>query len=514
MDNIFDAYGDFADDDMSYEIFLDAAYEADDTNRTRVAVHLFMAAYELAKENGRIPSEEVVDGLRRAWTLSLESSDRVSAETIFGALAPFSTREQTKQRARERQKLTVKELESMGIPTERIEGMHRIYNPDAMVAGADPDFSAKFNKMMSSEPKKHDSDTPNPPESNRPPKAPKPPKANHPVIDLSAIPIPPSQTPPENPRKLPMRLDYSQLIGFDSAIKQMRVYGFDTAGDATYSEFAQRAAEFHGMNGVAFSEPLIFCGPSREDTYDFAEATAGELGFPLMVLHTRTDEEGIWTVKLSGPFRRGMFGMSDPLDVPVPCVFLLENIDILQDLVRASINGEYDDHAEFAGQGPHMAYELISYISTLVHKPGVHTMATADSDLVISAQFDSLFENAPRIRIDHPNADERMAIWQEFASSHRSFETVDLAALTEFSGGISRHEMLAAALEAVRKAYQISLETQEARYVELSDVLFEMVPLAMRDGDASDLMEPAAAPASIHGLDGFSFLDESEDSQE
>lgn len=508
MDNIYDSYGDYADD-MSYEIFLDAAYEADDTNRTRVAVHLFMAAYELAKENGRIPSEEVVDGLRRAWTLSLENSDRVSAETIFGALAPFSTREQTKQRARELQKLTVKELESMGIPSERIEGMHRIYNPDAMIAGADPDFSSKINKVLSSEPKKRDSD------SSGSPETPKPPKPNHPVIDLSALPIP--KSPPPAPDRAPKpldRLDYSQLIGFDNAIKLMRVYGFDSAGDATYSEFAQRAAEFHGMSGVAFNEPFIFCGPSREDAYDFAEATAGELGFPLMVLHTRTDEEGIWTVKLSGPFRRGMFGMSDPLDVPVPCVFLLENFDILQDLVRASINGDYDDHAEFSDQGPRMAYELISYISTLVHKPGVHTMATADSDLVISAQFDSLFENAHRIRIEYPDAAERMAIWQEFASSHRSFETVDLAALTEFSVGISRHEMLAAALEAVRKAYQISLETQEARYVELSDVLFEMVPLASHDGDASDLMENAAAQAFLDGLDGFSFVDDGEEPQE
>ena len=41
-----------------------------------------------------------------------------------------------------------------------------------------------------------------------------------------------------------------------------------------------------------------------------------------------------------------------------------------------------------------------------------------------------------------------------------------------------------------------------------------MVPLAAHDGDASDLMENAAAKAFLDGLEGFSFVDDGEEPQE
>ena len=498
-------FGAPADNDgKDVAFYLSSATTAAKVNRKKLAIHLYIAAYELEMANREVPSPEVLDGMHAAWNIACEIQDRSSAETLFTDLAPFSDPFQTERRVHQLQEMAVSQLKEMGVPGDRIEKMSIIHTPEATAAGADPDFVHKFRDLLRSANNIGDLEEEKLPEERAEEPA-------GPGMPAGPFPMPPWANPNEEP---PIETKaYADLVGYDSELKAMCAYGFDTTGDAAYRQFLQETSEFHGVEGLALFDPFMFYGPSRDDVFEFAEATAGEIGNPVLTLHVRADDDGVWTIRLAGPFRRGLFGVTDPMDIPTPCTFVIENIDILQDFIMTAIRTEMmqRDDEGMPPHGHHMYGEIVGYIHAIMQKPGVFPIITAKESIELIPQFDGLFDRARRIKVENPTFEERKNVWNRFAMGHTSFSEIDIDELSRLSEGISRHDLVAAGSNAVRDAYQESLSTSKYRFVSIKDVLFEMMRFASQDDSAYSAMEDAAAAAFASELDDLTFEDNPED---
>ncbi|MGI6216725.1 MAG: hypothetical protein ACOYIK_03830 [Coriobacteriales bacterium] len=492
MDSLPNIYNPDNDDSFDVSEYLDAANRAQDDGYNKLAIHLYMAAYEADGIANLIPSQEALEGMRKAWSIACRISDKPSAEAIFTVLAPYSSPEDVDEKVHQLQKMAVDQLEEMGVPSDKIEHMSPIHSPEATAAGADPDFLKKFNGMMSGEHKEPEEPEPEPPAKHSP-----------------TIP----QWGKGNESNSLTPKTYSDLVGYESEMKSMCVYGFDAAVDDEYKQFLQETSEFHGLEGLSLYDPFLFYGPSRDDVFEFAEATAGEIGNPVLTLHVRTDDDGLWTIRLSGPFRRGLFGVSDPTDIPTPCTFIIENIDILQDFIKESIANEMDYPEEFS-RGNRTYSEILGYIHAILQKPDVFPILTSQEDVRLSPQFEEMFEQVQRIKVDYPTLDERKRVWNNFAIGHTSFSAIDIDELSNLSEGISRHDMVIAGRNAVRDAYQESLNNSEYRFVDIRDVLFEMVPFVSQGEPSYSAIEDAAVEAFVDDLSDITFEDEDSEDQD
>ncbi len=493
--NFFSNDSDNDKQESKAQSYLDEASSAQEDGHSKLAIHLYIAAFEQEALDGGTPSDAVLGGMLRAWDLACSISDKSSAETLFTDLAPYSSPDQTAERVRKLQEMAVTQLEEMGVPSDRIEKMSIIHTPDATAAGADPNFINKFHDMMQSINRKDDIEQDGAEDQHEG-------KDDGPVFpqwgrghdDGAFSPV-----------------SYDNLIGYQSELKKMCVYGFESAGDEEYKQFVQETSEFHGLQGLSLYDPFMFYGPSRDDVYEFAEATAGEIGNPLLALHVRTDDEGMWTIRLTGPFHKGLFGVSDPTDIPTPCTFIIENIDILQDFIKAAVKQEMqypEQSQQMPNRGTQMYGEILGYIHAILQKPDVFPIITAQSDITLSPQFEELFSRAQRIKVDYPTVEERKEVWKHFASGHNSFANVDIDELSRLSEGISRHDMVVAGRNAVRDAYQESLTNNDYKFVNTRDVLFEMVPfVSQKESTSYNAIEDAAAEAFVDELSEFSFED-------
>ncbi len=511
-----------SDSTPNADFYLEAATKALNDNCKKLAIHLYIAAYELDKANtNNSPGIKTVNGLEDAWAIACDISDRSSAETLFAELANYSSPEQVSMRAKQLQDMTINQLQEMGIPSDRIERTHKIYSPEATLAGVDPTFINKLFNMINPQDMSKLSE-----EMSR-------------GIETSTNRLDASEVGNELlPELLPNSLEnsdikrgqgdglkksdpyqrsndenefipsnYSSLVGYDEALKSMRVFGFQIDSDDAYRQFVRENTIFHGMEGQTPYDPFLFYGSSRDDVFEFAQATAGEIGNPVVVLHVRTDDEGVWTIKLSGPFRKSLFGMSDPTDIPTPCTFIIENIDILQDFIKiASSQDQYLD-MDMPNPNARVYGEIMGYIHTILQKKDVFPILTAKDNIDLTNYFAELFDRLQRIKIDYPTFDERKAVWNKFSLAHTSFSDINIDELSELSEGVSRHDMVIAGKNAVRDVFQESLVNNVYRFVSLNDVLFELIPFAAKE-NVSSAIEDAAVEAFADELDEFDFAEE------
>lgn len=502
------------DNDALVTYYIEAAYEAAIANQKKLAIRLYMAAFEQASVNGQDPSEDVLDGLGIAWDMACEIGDRGCADSISVDLMPYSSPDQNAERQAQLRQMASSELVQLGVPAGLVNNFMAFFNglnalgPDAMSVYQDqgqpgdegdanssmtecgfaPDDGSELDPDDSCDEEEYDDGVDEEQEAS---------EAGT-FFDGMQGGVVEESCPVKK---------YDDLVGYDSELRQMCIYGFDAAGDQAYKRFIRQTSQFHGVHGLSLDEPFLFYGPSRDDVYEFAEATAGEIGNPVVSLHIRTDDEGMWTMRLSGPFKRGLFGVVDPTDVPMPCTFIVDNIDLLQEFIRASARSEaYGfDMGQSRNSGmPHGYNEILGYVHSMMSKPQVFAIATSATDIEFLPQLDELFSRSQKIRIDMPDFDERKSVWEDFAEEHASFKKIDLDELSRVSAGISRHDLVTAGRNAVRSAYKKSISNSDNEFVEIKDVLFEMVPF-VPEGNGGSVVENAAAMAFASELDGMSF---------
>ena len=452
--------------------FLDAAEDAVESGQTRLAIHLFCAAFEISEKEGLVPAPRVLEGMRKAWSLACEQGDRSTAETIFGELVPYNTPEQTEKGMLQLQELAVNQLEEMGLTKADLEGMANAVSHEMMHYGGEEmmDTLRDVLDRMSSKPKSDLSIQ----------------KASHKGIANNKNDMSEEKEP---------KLSYSTLAGYDSALARMQEFGFLAAGDSIYRQFVEQAAAMHGLTGLALMEHFVFYGPAREDVSLFAHATAGEIGWPVLSMQIDLDQEGNGSIKLSGPFKRNLFGPPDLTEITTPCILLIENIDYLQDMFSNEQKAISQGAKPNSGQHQHgrsMQTEVMGYLRALLFKSGVFLIATAERSEALREPLLSLIGVHQEIGIDRPSFDERKEILVWFAEEHPSFTDLDFDRLSNLSASISRHDLVMAARAAVESAYRESLKSGWFHSVSLGEVLAQLAPVVDHDSPVYQELEDAA----------------------
>lgn len=551
--------------EKSATFYLEAAHMALLNGQPRLAIHLYRAAFEVESTYGTIISSAVIEGLRKAWDLACELSDRSIAESLFSDLSTYNSHEQNEQASMRLQTLALNQLEDMGVTENDLESIataisHELMSSDhenlfdslkSMLEqlGLTPvdedggDFQAIREALpelpeiqglpeiqrlpgipglpaLPAASSPFDSDTKSPkvarPGDAKPSDA-KPDGAKPTDIKPGSarpeLPVPTQKGLAKIDQQLrefrnrknetvaPGRqLNYETLAGYQNAMERMREFGFVSQADERERSFVERAAVMHGVSKLSLDDTFLFIGSSRDDTFLFAQATAGEINIPVFHVSIDLDSQGNGTIKLIGPFKRGFFGAPpDIMDMATPCVVLIENLDYLQKMfnneqiaiqrhggkLRSMMPGG-------PGMGRSMQAEVSGYLWALHQRPGVVTMATAQSIDGLKEPLLSMLSPLNRIEILPPSHDERHDILCTFAAEHPSFAELDLERIAHLSEGISRSELVRASHTAVEEAYRESLRTGSYQKVALGGVMVQFAPYIKHNSPLYEQIEDEA----------------------
>ena len=121
----------------SSQAYLQRAASAVEEGDIVLGIHLYLAAYERALRENRIPSEAVLEGMTKAWDLALRAKQRSLAEYIFEKLEAFWTPEEMARHAQELQELAFDKLEEYGLDRSLVEDMADMVSQDLMDATDD-----------------------------------------------------------------------------------------------------------------------------------------------------------------------------------------------------------------------------------------------------------------------------------------------------------------------------------------------------------------------------------------
>lgn len=121
----------------SSQAYLQRAASAVEEGDIVLGIHLYLAAYERALRENRIPSEAVLEGMTKAWDLAIRAKQRSLAEYIFEKLEAFWTPEEMARHAQELQELAFDKLEEYGLDRSLVEDMADMVSQDLMDATDD-----------------------------------------------------------------------------------------------------------------------------------------------------------------------------------------------------------------------------------------------------------------------------------------------------------------------------------------------------------------------------------------
>ena len=121
----------------SSQAYLQRAASAVEEGDIVLGIHLYLAAYERALRENRIPSEAVLEGMTKAWDLAIRAKQRSLAEYIFEKLEAFWTPEEMARHAQEVQELAFDKLEEYGLDRSLVEDMADMVSQDLMDATDD-----------------------------------------------------------------------------------------------------------------------------------------------------------------------------------------------------------------------------------------------------------------------------------------------------------------------------------------------------------------------------------------
>lgn len=121
----------------SSQAYLQRAASAVEEGDIVLGIHLYMAAYERALRENRIPNEAVLEGMSKAWDLAIRAKQRSLAEYIFEKLESFWTPEEMAAHAEELQKLAFDKLEEYGFDRDLVEDVADMVSQDLLDATDD-----------------------------------------------------------------------------------------------------------------------------------------------------------------------------------------------------------------------------------------------------------------------------------------------------------------------------------------------------------------------------------------
>jgi hypothetical protein len=494
--------------------YLEAAQTALMSGQSRLAIHLFRAAFEVESAFGPLVSRRVLEGLRKAWDLAFEMGDRSMAESIFCDLAPHNDSEQNEQATLRLQTLALDQLEDMGITEDDLENIAGVISREMLNTDGEKLFDSlksaleQLGVSLDEEQASQAIQKISPTEAITPVTKNLLAKESPAKAGLARIGKELREFSERNKEEEQQRpLDYRVLSGYDRVLERMRGFGFLAAGNEAYRSFVERSAAMHGVSRLSLDDTFLFFGPAREDVSLFAHATAGEIGFPILHISVDFDGQGNGTIKLAGPFRRGFFGSPpDFMDMVTPCTVLIENIDQLQQMFDSEQQAIKRNGGRIRGTmgptGRSMQTEITGYLRGLRRKPGIVVMATSQSKDALQEPLRSLLGSIHEIEVGAPQEDERREVLLTFAGDHPSFAELDVDQIAHLSDGLSRNDLVFAAHAAVESAYRESLRSSRYHRVTMGDVLMQLAPFIDHESPLYQQLEDEAVAQLVRDLEG------------
>lgn len=467
----------------SSEDYLMCASSAVDAGDKTLGIHLYMAAFERAKNENLVPSDKALEGMEKAWMLAVDTGQRSLAEYIFEKLEPFWSAEEMARHADQLQKLALDKLEEFGLSREALEDMAEMVNQD--ILGITPDVLCRFEETddFSNESEQVDevSDAPSDAlnasvDATSKNEAPKIASFNVPAphaIELPQIIVPSRKEKSKKKEKEAhgsVRFNYDSIAGFDSVIEQMGKLGIGKDRDPEFRKFVAMLNTRHGLSQAPGVGTLIFRSPSREDANYFMVATVGEMKIPAIRMRLDQNAQGqpVLCVMASADFKTRITNLSR-IGFTSPTVLILEDLD-LWNLPFNEYSFE-DPKDIFQAQMSRGAREAISLIRSAVESPEVTVFISASDPEEIEDFFLEGIEHHRIVDIDLPNEQERKAVWRSAQSAHPSLRGLDVTQMVEFSASMSRFEIFAVCAESVEHAYRKSLEEERFVAVHTDDIV-------------------------------------------
>ncbi len=551
----------------SSQAYLQRAASAVEEGDVVLGIHLYMAAYERALRENRIPNEAVLEGMTKAWDLAIRAKQRSLAEYIFEKLETFWSPEEMARHAEELQELAFDKLEEYGFDRSLVEDVADMVSQDLMDAGDevlcrfDGDVVDKTSlplKGSSKEDTDFSSHANQGPEYHKPSgqmtavpsdKASVPSKdsqkpEHHSVSDsekkhgtrgsnsassgldedvkdhdnekketgAGALEIESAVIPSDSPlaaafaqlsslatgeagkqaQEAPQQqFNYSNLVGFDSAIAAMAKLGVGRSNDPEFSQFVKMLNFRHGLSAMPGLGTLIFRSPAREDANCFMVATVGELGLPAVRMRLDRNAMGqvVLCVMASPNFKARLSGVSRS-GFDSPTVVVLEDLD-LWDLPL--FDGSLDDMQSLLSiQLSRGAREALALVQAALTSPETTVLISASEPQEIDPFFWDLIGEHRFVDIDLPNENERREIWLNEQSQHPSMRGLNRGQLVDFSRGLSRFEIYAISNEAVEEAYRESVARNTFCAVETDKVLMRLSNFQPLDSEEYKRMEDLA----------------------
>lgn len=520
----------------SSQAYLQRAASAVEDGDIILGIHLYMAAYERALRENRIPNEAVLEGMSKAWDLALRAKQRSLAEYIFEKLEPFWSPEEMAAHAEELQKLAFDKLEEFGLDRSLVEDVADMVSQDLMdssedvlyrfdgdvaqnsglplkgvkqsdqnaskgstehseVQGASEDVQHHFEPH--NEGSAHDA---NPASSDL-----KEALVSHgqgskntesdnsssretPSAEIHSTVVPPDSPlaaafaqlsslafggqSEETQEVAQQKFDYRNLVGFDKAIKYMAKLGVGRGNDPEFAQFLEMLNFRHGLPGMPGLGTLVFRSPAREDANCFMVATVGELGLP--AIRMRLDRNAMGQVVLCV--------MASPnfkarLSGVSRGGFESPTVVVLEDLDLWDLpflDGSDDIQSLLSIQLSRGAREALALVQAALTSPEATVLISASDPSEIDPFFWDLIGQHRVVDIDFPDEAERREIWRSEQSQHPSMRGLNVGQLVDFSRTLSRFEIYAISNEAVEEAYRKSVERNTFCAVETGDILMRL----------------------------------------
>lgn len=460
------------------------ALEAKKEGDFRLALHLYLAAYEaLNTHQASFNSEKAVSLLSDAWDIACGLQDRVLAEHIYELLEPFLDSEEIREKLAKLQELTFARLAEFGLSTESLEEMAQLMSSQEFMENVMdlshieslplpfPDMQAfVVSDGLNSSPAASKANNAHQNGGVDSKKASKTASTN----ESTKTPAPTSmlakrETPLKNvsfdpvsnikDAELEETLTYQDLVGYDSIISLMRDFGVGLQGDEKFQEFVAMLNERYGLDRMPATDTFLFRSPCREDAYRFMMATVGEIGYPCIRMRMEEGVQGLPVLCVLAPqeyksknnfMRNGFEG---------PGVVLLEDLDTWVSPLSEPLPD--DINALLMANLSRGAREAVNVIRAAVENPNVYVLASAGNSVEIDPFFFEILEPLTVVDIDYPSTEERAAIWDEITRFHPSLSDINREQLVTFSSSLARYDIYMAAHDAIDEAYKASLSTHQ-----------------------------------------------------
>ena len=350
------------------------------------AVNLYLAAYESVKNAGNDMVKVGVEGVKKAWHIVLAQKNRPLAEYVFEVLCKHLNEDEIKSYSDELHNLMLDKLKGLGVPVDNLA--------DTKSAS---DALNKMKDFISGMDQKKE------PEKQVPPAPANVEKPENKIENRQAD---------KDAYYVRRELNkYDNLVGFESAIKNMRDNGFIDKENNKQMQLVERLNKEHGLNRISFTETMIFKSPSRVDANLFMEATASEIGLPCIQMHMDDNIQGSSVLCMMAPADSNFRLNPSRTGFNGKGILMLEDVDTWDFPDPSEMEPEDGLAGFFNAQMSRGIAEVSNLIEVALEDPNILVMATVGmevSEEEIRKTLDA--ESFSIIKIDNPTERERAAI--------------------------------------------------------------------------------------------------------